>query len=193
MKKMIKILMIEDDADFCYLIRKTLEKQKDFQVVGQCSDGFQALSLAKKYQPDIVLLDLKLSSGGLDGIRIGKEIRLQTDAKIVILTAFEDSDIILEACTGCFASAYVFKSQFKGLEEIIRNTAHGSTPQQHLIRSAVLAPLSPAERSVFDMLTGKSVTLHSSSKTIANQKTAILKKLGLKKYKDLIHIFSEKE
>ena len=84
MKKMIKILMIEDDADFCYLIRKTLEKQKDFQVVGQCSDGFQALSLAKKYQPDIVLLDLNLSSGGLDGIRIGKEIRLQTDAKIVI-------------------------------------------------------------------------------------------------------------
>ncbi len=193
MKKMIKILVIEDDVDFCYLIRKTLEKQKDFQVVGQCSDMIQALTLAKTFEPDIVLLDLNLSCGSLDGIEIGKKIRLQTDAKIVILTAFEDSDIVLEACTGCFASAYVFKSQFKGLEEIIRNTACGSTPQQHLIRSAILAPLSPAERAVFDMLIGKSVTLHSSSKTIANQKTAILKKLGLKKYKDLIHLFSEKE
>lgn len=128
MKKMIKILVIEDDVDFCYLIRKTLEMQKDFQVVGQCSDTIQALSLAKTFEPDIVLLDLNLSCGSLDGIEIGKKIRLQTDAKIVILTAFEDSDIILEACTGCFASAYVFKSQFKGLEEIIRNTAYGSTP-----------------------------------------------------------------
>lgn len=193
MKKMIKILVIEDDVDFCYLIRKTLEMQKDFQVVGQCSDTIQALSLAKTFEPDIVLLDLNLSCSSLDGIEIGKKIRLQTDAKIVILTAFEDPDIVLKACTGCFASAYVFKSQFKGLEEIIRNTAYGRTPQQHLIRSAILAPLSPAERAVFDMLIGKSVTLHSSSKTIANQKTAILKKLGLKKYKDLLHLFSEKE
>ena len=93
MKKMIKILMIEDDADFCYLIRKTLEKQKDFQVVGQCSDGFQALSLAKKYQPDIVLLDLNLSSGGLDGIRIGKEIR-QIDG-----VSFDDPSKLVAAIT----------------------------------------------------------------------------------------------
>ena len=189
MKKNIKILIIEDDLDFCYLIRKILEKQKDFQVVGQCSNASDALSFSKELQPDIVLLDLNLSSNSLDGIEIGKEIRLETDAKIVILTAFEDPDVVLEACTGCFASAYIFKSQFNCPEDTIRNTANGSTPQQHLIQAAILSPLSPAERSVFHMILGESVTLHSSSKTIANQKTSILKKLGLKKTKDLIHIF----
>ena len=66
---------------FCYLNSKNSGKAKRLQGGRAVFRWVQALSLAKKYQPDIVLLDLNLSSGGLDGIRIGKEIRLQTERK----------------------------------------------------------------------------------------------------------------
>ena len=188
----IRILIVEDDLDFCYLIKNTLSTLDGFSVLGECQDASHALALAMELQPDIVLMDLNLSSTDLDGIEAGRQIRLATDAKIIILTAFEDPEIVIDACVGSFASAYVFKSQFEILEDTIRNTALGSTPQKYLIHAAILSCLSSAERSVFDLMLGKKVDLQSSSKTIANQKTSILKKLGLKSQKELLHIFSEK-
>lgn len=188
----IRILIVEDDLDFCYLIKNTLSTLDGFSVLGECQDASHALALAMELQPDIVLMDLNLSSTDLDGIEAGRQIRLATDAKIIILTAFEDPEIVIDACVGSFASAYVFKSQFQILEDTIRNTALGSTPQKYLIHAAILSCLSSAERSVFDLMLGKKVDLQSSSKTIANQKTSILKKLGLKSQKELLHIFSEK-
>lgn len=188
----IRILIVEDDLDFCYLIKNTLSTLDDFSVLGECQDASHALALAMELQPDIVLMDLNLSSTDLDGIEAGRQIRLATDAKIIILTAFEDPEIVIDACVGSFASAYVFKSQFELLTDTIRNTACGSTPQKYLIHAAILSCLSPAEKSVFDLMLGKSVDLQSSSKTIANQKTSVLKKLGLKSQKELVHIFSEK-
>lgn len=59
-----------------------------------------------------------------------------------------------------------------------------------MICSALLAPLTDAERSVLRRLLGEDVRLHSSSKTISNQQTGILRKLGLPGKKELTHIFS---
>ncbi|MBS7008428.1 response regulator transcription factor [Anaerostipes sp.] len=188
----IRIFIVEDDLDFCYLIKKTLKTHTDFAVLGDSQDAASALTSVKELQPDIVLMDLNLSSTDLDGIEAGREIRLATDAKIIILTAFEDPEIVISACVKSFASAYIFKSQFECLADSIRAAAKGSTPQQYLICASILSCLSPAEKSVFDLMLGKPMDLQSSSKTIANQKTSILKKLGLKSQKELIHIFSDR-
>lgn len=190
--KPIRILIVEDDLDFCYLIKNTLESQNDFLVVGECQNAESAIVSAGNLHPDIVLMDLNLSTTNLDGIDAGRQIRLMTDAKIIILTAFEDPEIVITACVQSFASAYIFKSQFGILSETIRNTSKGDTPQQFLIHSAILSCLSSAENSVFDVMLGKPLELQSSAKTIANQKTSILKKLGLASQKELIHIFSDK-
>ena len=60
-----------------------------------------------------------------------------------------------------------------------------------MIRSLILSDLSYAERTVFDMMMGKKIELFSSPKTIANQKTTILKKLGLHSQWELNMVFGD--
>ena len=189
MTKKIQIMIVEDDRDFTYVLRATLEKQPDMKVTGVCSTAAAAPVLAKKYRPDIVLMDLNLSASNMDGIEAARMIRIQTDAKILILTSFDDPELIQTASVRSFASGYVFKHQPQLLIQNIRELAHGHTGQEYLIMSSIIAKLSPAEKTVFQYMMGEDVELRSSSKTIANQKTGVLKKLGLKSQKDLKHIF----
>ena len=190
MNDRIKILIVEDDIDFIYLLRKTLEPQKDLTIAGICRDAAAALPAAMAENPDIVLMDLNLSESKLDGIDAAKEIRIATDAKILILTSFDDPETVLSASVSAFASGYVFKYQPALLIQSIRELSRGHTAQEYLIMSAILANLSPAEKMVFQMMMGENINLMSSPKTIANQKTGVLKKLGLRTQKELVHIFN---
>ena len=63
-------------------------------------------------------------------------------------------------------------------------------PQSHLICSALLQRLTVAEQAVFHNMMGASVDLHSSAKTIANQQTGVLRKLGLSSKQQLRHVFA---
>ena len=175
--KKTRILFVEDDLDYRYLIGRELEKEKDFELCAACSDGETAVQAALLHQPDIVLMDLSLGNSALNGAEAAREIRLQTDSRVIILTS------------QALASAYLFKSNFSVLIPTIRETARGVTPQAQLICSALLAPLTNAERSVLLRILGEDVSLHSSSKTISNQQTGILRKLDLPGRRELTHIF----
>ena len=186
---MIRILLMEDDIDFCYLICYAIEKEADMQIVSMCHTCEEALRQIKQQNADIALCDLSLQSNELDGIQAARSLRLLSDAKVIILSAYEDSDIVMKSCKESFASCYIFKSQFEQLITSIRKTAQGPTPQAYMIRDAILSQLSSAEMAVFHMMMGEHIDLQSSAKTISNQKTSILHKLGLKNQKELQHIF----
>lgn len=96
---------------------------------------------------------------------------------------------MLRAAKEAFASGYIFKNQPNLLVENILALARGYTAQEYLIASMALSGLTEAEMGVFQMLMGKDIKLQSSPKTIANQKTKILKKLGLESQQELMHIF----
>lgn len=185
----ISVLIVEDDADFQFLIRRSIDCQPDMYSVGFSSTPENALAQAISAKPDIVLMDLSLSGSPSDGIEASRQIRLHTNSKVLLLTSYEDSDTVVLAAVRGLAHGYIFKSQFGFLLEAIRRTAQGPTPQQHMIRSMILSCLSPAERSVFELMLGAEVTLQSSPKTIANQKTMVLKKLDLPSQGALIHVF----
>lgn len=187
--KKTRILFVEDDLDYRYLIERELEKEKDFELCAACSDGETAVQAALLHQPDIVLMDLSLGNSALNGAEAAREIRLQTDSRVIILTSHENYDTVIHASTQSLASAYLFKSNFSVLIPTIRETARGVTPQAQLICSALLAPLTNAERSVLLRILGEDVSLHSSSKTISNQQTGILRKLDLPGRRELTHIF----
>ena len=176
MREIIKIIIVEDDADFAYLIQKLLKKHKDIKVVCHCSDKKEALQKVIEEEPDIVLMDLNLGTSSMDGVLLSRKIRVQTD-------------MILKAAKEAFASGYIFKNQLSLLVEDIRTTAAGYTPQEYLIASSALSCLSEAERAVFEIMMGKENNLQSSPKTIANQKGRIVKKLGLENQKELLHVF----
>ena len=142
-----------------------------------------------RLRPQIVIMDLNLGISAADGIRISREIRLLTNAKVLILTSLDSPEIVLKAAKEAFASGYIFKNQPNLLVENILALAKGYTAQEYLIASMALSSLTEAEMGVFQMLMGKDIKLQSSPKTIANQKTKILKKLGLESQKELLHIF----
>ena len=189
MPDLIHILIVEDDADFSFLIKNMIDKDEQMEAVGCAFNRQDAVEMACRLQPDIVLMDLNLSSVHLDGIEASREIRLLTDAKVIILTAFEDPQITIEACKNSFACAYVFKNQFSILPDTIRKAASGPTPQEYMINSLILSDLSVAERSVFLMMMGEDVKLRSTAKTIYNQTAGLLKKLNLRSEGELRHLF----
>lgn len=187
--KKLRIFTVEDDADFAFLIHNTLNREKDMTVIGHAADEAEAFQELSALKPDLVLMDLNLSSSPSDGILAGRRIRLETDTRLVILSAYEDSSIVVNACKQSFASGYLFKSQFETLPESLRKIAAGPTPQLAMIRSLILSDLSSAEQTVLELMLGADITLRSSTKTISNQKSSILKKLGLHSQEELLHLF----
>jgi DNA-binding NarL/FixJ family response regulator len=185
----ITVMLVEDDPDFIYLAEKMIQSDPEINYAGHATNYLEAINLAYTKNPTIVLLDLSLTFGELDGIEVARKIRCQTNAKILIVTSFEDYDTVINACMKSFASGYIFKSQFDTLLQTVKYTARGNTPQEHLIRSLILNQLSDAEKVVLMKMKGDKISLNSSSKTIANQKTSILKKLGLKNQKVISHLF----
>lgn len=189
MKDTVRILIVDDDPDFLYLINKLLKKHPQFEIVGTCKSKHDALSAALNSQPDIVLMDLNLGSSSADGIQASREIRILTDAKVVILTALDAPEVIIQATKKSFASGYVFKDQMNLLAENILALSRGYTAQEYQIAMAALSDLSKAEMVVFQKLMGEKIQLQSSPKTISNQTTQILKKLGLESKAELQHVF----
>lgn len=188
MENKIRILYVDDDRDFIYLIGKMLH-EAGLELCGYAMTKEEGVRLAREYNPGIVLMDLSLSANRMEGIEAAKEIRLVSDAKVILLTSHEQPEISIEACKKSFASGYVFKSQCQLLAETIRTTAAGSTPQEQFIRALTISELSAAEQAVLRGLIGKDIRAASSEKTIANQKTSIFRKLGVKNTGELIRLF----
>jgi len=86
MEEKRRILIIDDEEDFCYLIKMGLEAMGDFEV-SVCCDGREAVQLVKKKHPDLILLDIMMP--GLCGSEIAEEIGNNEDTQdieIVFLT-----------------------------------------------------------------------------------------------------------
>lgn len=209
--KKIRILIADDDEDFCYLIYEILRDVEEIEVVGHCLNCADAIKLAFNQAVDIVLMDLQLPISPsndewistqvdvpstsyeikLEGIQAAKKIRIGTEAKVIILTSFEDSSIVINASMQSFASGYILKSHFNSIKETILETCEGHSPQEYFIISMIFSKLTYAEKSVTKNILGINEELLSAGKTIANQKTSIFNKLGVGNTKEVIHIFKE--
>jgi len=103
----IRILLADDHSVLRSGLRLLLERQPDIQVVGEASTGFEALTITKELQPDLILLDLSMPGlGGLDVLPRLKEILPRV--KILILTMHEDSQYLKQAIQRG-ASGYILK------------------------------------------------------------------------------------
>jgi len=191
MNDKVRILLVEDDDDFVFLIQKLIQKDTRLEYLGHASDRASGVLMTQNLKPDIVVMDLNLSGSELDGIEAAKKIRLTTDAKILLLTSFERHEIVIGASKKAFASGYVFKSGCQSLADTVYMTATSHTPQEQFIKELLLSGLTPAEKSLITYLIegADDTLLPSSQKTISNQKTSIFKKLGLKNTAELIRVF----
>lgn len=84
---MYSILIAEDEELERKGLRFTLEQDRRFNIIGEAATGREAVEMAEKYKPDIVLMDIKMP--GIDGLQAGKIIREKLpEAELIILTAY---------------------------------------------------------------------------------------------------------
>ncbi len=123
---MIKILLADDQAILADGLKSVLESCPDLKVVGIAKNGFEAVDLAGKLSPDVVLMDIRMPD--MNGVIATREIkRLSPTIKVLVLTTFDDSDYILNAINNG-ASGYLLKdTSASALIDAIKNAYAGDT------------------------------------------------------------------
>ena len=105
----MRVLIVEDFVPFRQFICSTLAKKPELQVIGEASDGLEAVQKADELKPDLILLDIGLPS--LNGIDAARQIRkLSPESKIIFLSQESSADVI-EAALSLGAWAYVLKTR----------------------------------------------------------------------------------
>ena len=92
----VRVLVVEDFAAFRQFICLALGNMPDLRVIGEASDGLEAVQKAAELQPDLILLDIGLPS--LNGIEVARQMRnLVPESKIIFLTQETSADMVQEA------------------------------------------------------------------------------------------------
>ncbi len=89
--------VVTDDAMFMRtLLRKMLEQNDEFEVLGEASNGFEAIEAAKRHQPDVMTLDITMPE--MDGIHAVPEIlKVSPATRIIMVTAMGQQSMVIEA------------------------------------------------------------------------------------------------
>lgn len=145
MMNKIRILLV-DDHDIVRLgLMTLLNDQPDMEVVGEASTAAEAVKAAEKFNPDVVLMDIRLPGEG--GIEAGHQITARfPKSKVVMLTSFADDELVMRAINAG-AVGYVLKQV--GNEELlraIRAAARGEALLDPSTTSRLLSHVRKAER-----------------------------------------------
>lgn len=194
---MIKVLIADDH----HVVRRGLlfflKTQKDIQIVGEATNGREAVELAATHKPDIILMDLVMPE--MDGIEATKQVKKRfPDIEVLILTSFSDRDHVIPAIEAGAAGYQLKDIEPDDLVESIRKIIRGEHtlhPQAttHLMKNKeprespphVLYPLTPREQDVlFELTKGKSnreiaASLFVTEKTVKTHISNIFSKLSV--------------
>ena len=108
MKEKTRVLIADDHALLREAMRNLLDRQEDIEIVGEASDGEEAVKLSSKLKPDIAIMDIVMPK--LNGIEASKEIKKISPATaIIILTAYDDAQYVL-GLLEAGAAGYLLKS-----------------------------------------------------------------------------------
>ena len=105
--KIIKTLVVDDDASFRQRVKEVLASEPNIEVIGEASDGHEALRKARELEPDLVIMDVRMPKA--NGISVTRQLKEEMQAlKIIMLTIFDLQEYRDAAMSGG-ASGYVTK------------------------------------------------------------------------------------
>lgn len=197
MKKLIRVLICDDQVVVCEGFKAILSTVRDVEVVGMAHDGEEAIEKIEQVHPDLILMDLKmpLLNGIQATLRITKDY---PDIRVLVLTTYDDDEWVFDAIRAG-AHGYLLKNIPR--EELVRaiyDAMSGKTPVDSGVAgklfsqvkgknmefdSSLLKELNARERDVLRLI-GKgrnnseiADTLHLSEGTVKNLVSRILSKL----------------
>jgi len=210
----IRVVITDDHALFRQGIKTLISAEPDMEVVGEASNGSDAVTKAAETRPDVVLMDIGMP--GLSGFEASRQIRKnRPETKILFLTMYDDEDYLVE-CMEVGACGYVLKdSQSAHLLSAIRDVNRGGSylsPRmlsqlvddfRSRIKSAHRLPrfatLTTREKEVLKVLAeGNSVkdiagNLSLSVKTVEAHKFNLMRKLDIHNKAQLVQYAIQKK
>jgi len=143
---MLKILICDDQEIVCEGLQRILEADREISVVGIAHDGLEALDLAEKTKPDLVLMDLKMPV--MNGILATRKLREKyPEILVLVLTTYADDEWLFDAIRSG-ASGYLLKDRPRAeLIEAIKGTISGDSYIDPAVAGKVLASVAQAPPS----------------------------------------------
>lgn len=205
---MIKIVLVDDQVLIREGLRILLPLQGNLEIVGEASNGNEAIAVVQHTQPDVVLMDVRMPL--LDGVAATRALReLAPQCRILLLTTFDDNEYVFEGLRAGAAGYLLKDTPSDKLAEAIRTVARGDSflqpsiaakvvaefarlsalppkPQVMPAPTALVEPLSERELEILRYLSrGDSnkeiaTALYLSEGTVKNHITNILGKLGVR-------------
>ena len=203
---MIRVAIVDDHDLLLEGIRAILEQDPMFEVVGETGDGQEAVRLARRLRPDVMLMDVHLP-GGIGGLEATESIVADCpEVRVIILTQYENREYIRRAIR-IGARGYLLKSSVAAqLKEAIR-TVYGGQRYLHPLAAEELVDLvtagksleeddydrlTPREKQVFKLLaegkTSRDISkyLTISLKTAMTHRANLMAKLNMHSRAELI-------
>ncbi len=186
-------------------LRALMSARDDLGVVGEANDGNEAMELAERLSPDLVILETHLP--GVSGLEVIGRLAQNPDGPRVLVLSTHDSQMHVEQALRAGACGYMVKTgsakELLHAIEMIRDgqTYVSSAVMEQVMESMVrdrsqprtgIACLTPREREVLRLiaegLSGKQIaaTLGVSAKTIETHRSRIMEKLGIHKVSGLV-------
>jgi len=199
--KRIRVLIVDDHAVVREGIRHVLSTDEGLEVVGEASDGGEALVLVDRFQPDVVVLDLSMP--GISGLEVVAHLRTDVpDTKVLVLSIHDQDEYVLESLRAG-AHGYLRKDSSPAeIRSAIRRVFEGgsvlspdvarqlsSALQNERVqeeRQQKIAQLSAREREVLVEIakgaTSKEIAgrLGISPRTVESHREALTRKLGIR-------------
>ena len=122
---MIKLIIADDDAIIREGLKMIVDTQQDIELLGVASNGEEAIELCREYKPDVVMLDIRMPI--MDGITASETIINERLATPLLLTTFDEEELILKALK-IGVSGYILKnSTSERILSGIRSVSVGAT------------------------------------------------------------------
>jgi DNA-binding NarL/FixJ family response regulator/uncharacterized protein involved in exopolysaccharide biosynthesis len=169
---MLRILIVDDQKSIRETIKAVLEPEPDFEVVATANDGISAIELAKKFLPDLMLVDLEMP--GLDGLRLTRIIDRDFPSIKVIVLSMHDQDDYIQESLQAGAMGYLLKNtSAEDLKEAIRFVSRGYTQFSPGLLHRVIPNL--GSKSFVQTSTRKSTNFDGTSPTYGIEELELIK------------------
>ncbi len=207
--KEVRILLVDDHEVVRNGVRLLIEKVAGWEICGEAGTGREAIALAEKLNPDLIILDVNMPDlNGLDAIRQIK--RNQPETEFLVFTGIENEKLVHDVFEAG-ARSYILKSDISAhlvaaIEAVSQHKTYFTTKISEIVFARYLhgkksppedenhssGRLTPREREIVQLLAeGKSnkqvaADLGISIKTAETHRAAIMRKLGFQAFSDLV-------